>query len=266
MSSDIVTYELKGKVALIGLNRADKRNAINAEVLEGLSKAALQAARDARAAVLFGHGPNFSAGLDLAWLAARLDKGGFYASPLQGSLWHQTFNLISRGGIPFVAALHGPVIGGGLELSCAAHIRVAADTAVFGLPEGQRGIFVGGGGTVWVQRVIGYAAMADMMLTGRILSAEDARLARIAQYVAPAGTEREKAIGLAEKIAENTPLTNWQVTNLLPRMNDLSHDDALFMEYMNSNLAKPPETMERLGKFLKGDARLKVERGGDGEA
>ena len=82
--------------------------------------------------------------------------------------------LISRSGIPFISALHGPVIGGGLELPCATHIRVAAETAVFGLREGQRGIFVGGGGTFWVQRVIGYAAMADMMLTGRILSCEEA--------------------------------------------------------------------------------------------
>lgn len=264
MATDIITYELKGKVALIGLNRADKRNAINAAVLEGLSEAAIRAAQEARAAVLFGHGPNFSAGLDLAWLAERLQAGGFYSSPLEGSLWHRTFNLISRGGIPFVAALHGPVIGGGLELACTAHIRVAADTAVFGLPEGQRGIFVGGGGTVWVQRVIGYATMADMMLTGRILDAEEAQRARVMQYVVPAGTEREKAIELAERIAENTQLTNWQVTNLLPRMNDLSHDDGLFMEYMNSNLAKPPETQERLGKFLAGKARLNVGDAGKG--
>lgn len=259
MSSDIVTYDQHGQVALIGLNRAGKRNAINAEVLEGLCDAATRASKEARAAVLFGEGPNFSAGLDLAWLAERLEQGGFYSSPLQGSLWHRAFNLISRGGIPFISALHGPVIGGGLELACATHIRVAADTAVFGLPEGQRGIFVGGGGTVWVQRVIGYAAMADMMLTGRILSCEEARQARVMQYVVPAGQERAKALELAEKIAGNTPLTNWQITNLLPRINDLSHDDGLFMEYMNSNLAKPPETQDRLRKFLGGNAKLKVE-------
>ncbi len=262
MAADVVTYELRGKVALIGLNRADKRNAINAAVLEGLGEAAIRAAREARAAVLFGHGRNFSAGLDLAWLAERLQQGGFYSTPLAGSLWHRTFNLISRSGIPFVAALHGPVIGGGLELACAAHIRVAADTAVFGLPEGQRGIFVGGGGTVWVQRVIGYATMADLMLTGRLLNAAEARAAKVMQYVTPAGDERAKAIELAEKIAGNTPLTNWQITNLLPRINDLSHDDGLFMEFMNSNLAKPPETQERLKTFLAGKARLKV----DGES
>jgi enoyl-CoA hydratase/carnithine racemase len=259
MPTEIVTYEQRGNVALIGINRADKRNAINAAVLEGLSEAAVRAAHDARAAVLFGHGSNFSAGLDLAWLAERLQEGGFYTSPVQGSLWHRAFNLISRSGIPFVSALHGPVIGGGLELACATHIRVAADTAVFGLPEGQRGIFVGGGGTVWVQRVIGYATMADMMLTGRILSCEKAHRARVMQYVVPAGEQIDRALAIAEKIAGNTPLTNWQITNLLPRINDLSHDDGLFMEFLNSNLAKPPETQERLRKFLAGNARLKVE-------
>jgi (methylthio)acryloyl-CoA hydratase len=263
MADDSVTYEQRGQVALIGINRADKRNAINAAVLEGLCEAAVRAARDARSAVLFGHGSNFSAGLDLAWLAERLQAGGFYTSPVQGSLWHQAFNLISRSGIPFVSALHCPVIGGGLELACATHIRVAADSAVFGLPEGQRGIFVGGGGTVWVQRVIGYATMADMMLTGRILSCEEARQARIMQYVVPAGQERDTALEIAEKIAGNTPLTNWQVTNLLPRINDLSHDDGLFMEFLNSNLAKPPETQERLKRFLSGNARLKVEEAGE---
>ena len=262
MAAEPVTYELQGNVAVIGVNRPDKRNAINLAVLEGLSEAAIRASQEARAAVLFGHGSNFSAGLDLAWLAERLEQGGFYSSPVQGSPWHRAFNLISRSGIPFVSALHGPVIGGGLELACATHIRVAADTAVFGLPEGQRGIFVGGGGTVWVQRVIGYATMADMMLTGRILSCEEARAARIMQYVVPAGGERAKAMELAEKIATNTPLTNWQVTNLLPRINDLSHDDGLFMEFLNSNLAKPPETQERLKRFLGGNARLKVEEAG----
>ena len=113
-----------------------------------------------------------------------------------------------------------------------------------------------------MQRVIGYATMADMMLTGRILTCEEARAARVMQYVVPEGQEREKAMELAEKIAGNTPLTNWQITNLLPRINDLSHDDGLFMEFMNSNLAKPPETQERLAKFLGGNARLKVEDAG----
>ena len=83
--------------------------------------------------------------------------------------WHEVFDTIARGPVPWVAALHGAVVGGGLELATAAHIRVADESAFFGLPEGQRGIFVGGGGTVRIQRVVGYTVMADMMLTGRLL-------------------------------------------------------------------------------------------------
>jgi len=261
MTSNLVTYELQGKVALIGLNRADKRNAINADVLEALAAAALRAGEEARAAVLYGHGPNFSSGLDLAWLAERIRPGGAYNSPVHGSPWHRALNIVSRGKVPFVASLHGPVIGGGLEIASACHIRVASETAVFGLPEGQRGIFVGGGGTVWVQRVVGYPVMADMMLTGRILNAHEAEIRRIAQYVEPEGTERAKAIALAERIAENTAVTNWQIMNVLPRINDMSHDDGLLMEFLNSSMMKPPETLGRLAKFLEGKAPLPLEKG-----
>ena len=97
------------------------------------------------------------------------------------------FDIIARGPIPFVAALHGAVVGGGLELAAAAHIRVADRTAFFGLPEGQRGIFVGGGGSVRVQRIVGYSVMADMMLTGRILSVDEAERVNIVRYVVEEG-------------------------------------------------------------------------------
>jgi len=259
MASSVITYELRGKVALIGINRPDKRNAINEQVLNALGAAAVQAGEEADAAVLFGHGRNFSAGLDLAWLADRIRPGAPYARPSRGSPWHRALNLVSRGTVPFISALHGPVIGGGLEIACATHIRVAADTAVFGLPEGQRGIFVGGGGTVWVQRVVGYPTMADMMLTGRILNVEEARIARIAQYVVPEGAELDKALELAWRVAENTHQTNWQITNVLPRMNDMSHDDGLFVEFLNSSMAKPPETLGRLSAFLDGKSPLKLD-------
>lgn len=250
MSNDLVTYELQDDIALIGLNRPDKRNAISESVIKELRDAVVRAGDEANAGVLFGHGKNFSAGLDLAELAARLSTEATKPSKRRPHSWHTTFDLISRGAIPFVAAVHGAVVGGGLELAAAAHIRVADETAFFGLPEGQRGIFVGGGGSVRIQRIVGYETMADMMLTGRLLSAEEARLARLAQYTVPAGDALTKAIELARKIAQNTNQTNWQITNVLPRINDMSHDDGLFVEYMNSAMAKPPESIERLKAFL----------------
>ena len=99
----------------------------------------------------------------------------------------RSLDLIARGQIPFVAALKGACIGGGLEIAAAAQVRVADETTFFALPEGQRGIFVGGGGSVRIQRLMGYARMADLMLTGRVLTAAEGERANLCQYVVPAG-------------------------------------------------------------------------------
>jgi enoyl-CoA hydratase/carnithine racemase len=248
MSTDLVTYELDGAVALIGLNRPTKRNAINNDVVMGLRDAVVRAGDEADCGVIFGHGVNFSAGLDLQELLKNMESPR--PRKKRNHAWHSVFDIIARGPIPFVAALHGAVVGGGLELAAAAHIRVADSTAYFGLPEGQRGIFVGGGGTVRVQRIVGYSVMADMMLTGRILSIEEAEKLTIVRYVVEAGQAVAKAKELAARIAQNTPLTNWQITNVLPRVNDLSHDDGLFMEYLNSSMQRPPESAQRLRDFI----------------
>jgi (methylthio)acryloyl-CoA hydratase len=250
MPSDLITYQRDGAVAIIGLNRPDKRNAINNDVVMQLRDAVVRAGDEADAGVIFGHGVNFSAGLDLAELLKTLDPATPKPRKKRDHAWHSVFDIIARGPIPFVAALHGAVVGGGLELAAAAHIRVADRTSFFGLPEGQRGIFVGGGGSVRVQRIIGYSVMADMMLTGRLLSVDEAEKLTIVRYVVEQGQALAKAKELAARIAQNTPLTNWQITNVLPRVNDLSHDDGLFMEYLNSSMQRPPESMQRLRDFV----------------
>jgi len=255
MTDELVTYQLEGSIALIGLNRAEKRNAINEEVIVALRAAVVRAGEEADVAVLFGHGTNFCAGLDLGEALARAAGDAPTPRKRRRHSWHEVFDIIARGPIPFVAALHGAVVGGGLELAAAAHIRVGDETAFFGLPEGQRGIFVGGGGTVRVQRVVGYSVMADMMLTGRLLSIGEAEREHIVRYVVPGGEALNKAKELAAKIAQNTSETNWRITNVLPRINDLSHDDGLFMEYLNSNMARSPETAARLREFVEGRAK-----------
>jgi (methylthio)acryloyl-CoA hydratase len=261
VSSELVTYELDGSVAIVGLNRPDKRNAISDAVIDQLRAALLRAGDEANAGVLFGHGSNFSAGLDLAEALAK--RAPDKPRPRKGKrhTWHEVFDLVARGSIPWVAALHGPVLGGGLELACAAHIRVADEKTFFGLPEGQRGIFVGGGGTVRIQRIVGFTVMADMMLTGRLLTAQEGERVGLARYLVPVGQSLAKAKELAAKIAQNTHDTNWMITNILPRANDLSHDDALFLEYMNANLTRNPEAAERLRTFVEGRAKPLVAPG-----
>ncbi len=255
MSEPLITYELDGNIALIGLNRPDKRNAINDPLIDELRAAVLRAHEEADVAVLFGHGSNFCAGLDLAEALARATGQIKAPRKRRRHNWHEVFDLIARGPIPFVAALHGAVVGGGLELATAAHVRVGDASLVCGLPEGQRGIFVGGGGTVRNQRVVGTSVMMDMMLTGRLLNAEESEREHIVRYVVPAGEAFHKAKEIAARVAKNSLETNWMIINVLPRIHDMSHDDGLFVEQLNSARARPPEAEARLREFVDGKAK-----------
>src|SRR5204863_3607059 len=127
--------------------------------------------------------------------------------------WHRAFERIEFGRAPVVAVLHGAVVGGGLELAAACHIRVAERSAYYALPEGSRGIFVGGGGAVRLPRLIGTARMMDMMLTGRIYDADEGQAIGLSHYLVPAGAGLAKGIELAKQIAGNAPMTNFAVTH-----------------------------------------------------
>jgi enoyl-CoA hydratase/carnithine racemase len=170
-------------------------------------------------------------------------------------MWHKALDAVQFGPVPVIAALHGAVVGGGLELASAAHIRVADDSAFYALPEGSRGIFVGGGGSVRVPRLVGVARMADMMLTGRVYNAQDGERAGFAQYLVPAGQALDKAIELAEKVAKNAPATNFALTHVLPRIADQSADHGLMTESLMAAIAQSaPEAKERVKAFLEGRA------------
>lgn len=244
---DFVTYELRCNIALVGLNRPEKRNAISDAFVESIAQAVARAQNEAKAAVLFGHGDHFCAGLDLAEHVKKTPIEGVRGS----RRWHAVFAGIEHGTIPWFSALHGAVIGGGLELAASTHVRVADKAAFFALPEGQHGIFVGGGGSVRVARLTGVARMTDMMLTGRVVSADEGERWNIVQYVVEAGTAVEKAIALAEKAASNAEISNYAVINALPRIQDMAKEDGLFVEsFISSFTATSPEAEERLRAFL----------------
>src|ERR1700722_11136250 len=120
-STGPLTIERRGAVLVVGLNREAKRNAINDEAIDALEACFSSIPADVRAAVIHGHGPNFSAGLDLSEVAERDVAAGLFDS----RTWHRFFEKIEFCPVPFVAALKGAVIGGGLELAAAAHVRVA---------------------------------------------------------------------------------------------------------------------------------------------
>lgn len=242
-----LTIEYRDKVALVGLNRPEKRNAISDAFVEELNDAITEVEANAKAAVIHGIGPHFCAGLDLAEHVKKTPFEGVHGS----RRWHQIFDRIQRGKVPWFAALHGAVVGGGLELASSVHVRVADTTAFFALPEGQRGIFVGGGASVRSARLMGLARMTDMMLTGRSVDAEKAERWNLVQYVVEEGTALDKAIALAAQAATNAQISNYAIINALPRIQDMASDDGLFVEsFIASFTATSPEAEERLNAFL----------------
>lgn len=254
---ELISMEQRGDVVLLGLNRPDKRNAISDRVIEALDAAITKAEETAKAGVIFGHGQHFSAGLDLAEHVHKTPMEGVHGS----RRWHQVFDRLYRGKLPWVAALHGAVVGGGLELASSTQIRVADESAFFALPEGQRGIFVGGGASVRTARLIGAARMGDMMLTGRSIDAAQAESWGLAQYVTEAGGAVEKAAQLAAQAATNAPISNYAIIHALPRIQDMANDDGLFVEsFIASFTSTSPEAEARLNAFLSKKAGSKVSR------
>lgn len=256
-----LSTEMRGDIALIGLNRPEKRNAISDAFVIELEAAVAEADRSAKAGVIYGVGPHFCAGLDLAEHVQKTPFEGVHGS----RQWHRVFDRIQRGRLPWFSALHGAVVGGGLELAASTHVRVADATAFFALPEGQRGIFVGGGGSVRAARLMGVARMTDLMLTGRSIDATTAEAWNLVQYVVPEGDALERAIALAEQAATNAEISNYAVINALPRIQDMSSDDGLFVEsFIASFTATSPEAEERLNAFLAKKAGKVAKPGGGG--
>jgi enoyl-CoA hydratase/carnithine racemase len=236
-----------GDVLLVGLNRPAKRNAIDDATIAALDACFSALPEGVGAVVLHGVGPNFSAGLDLGEISDRDVTAGL----LHSRAWHRCFEKIEYGPVPVVAALAGAVIGGGLELAAAAQIRVAEPSAFYALPEGQRGIFVGGGGSVRLPRLIGVARMADMMLTGRTYSAAEGAQIGLTQYLVGEGESLPHALDLARRICGNAPLTNFAVIQALPRIADADPRVGLLMESLVSAVAQGDrEAKTRVRAFL----------------
>ena len=135
---DLLRVETHGDVLAIRLMRPAKRNAINDALVAQLHTAFVNLPVDAKAVVLSGEGDHFCAGLDLSELGERTTAEGIWHS----RSWHSAFEKIQFGRVPVVAVLHGAVVGGGLELASACHIRVAEPSTFYALPEGSRGLFV----------------------------------------------------------------------------------------------------------------------------
>jgi enoyl-CoA hydratase/carnithine racemase len=248
-SNIVATFQVKqhGAIAILSLDRAGKRNALNDAAIAQLHAWFEQIAPEVKAVIIEGRGEHFCSGLDLSEVRGRNAVEAMHHS----RAWHHAFERIQFGRVPVITVLKGAVIGGGIELAAASHIRVAEQSAFYALPEGQRGLFVGGGGSVRISRLIGVPCMTDMMLTGRALNAEEGHRAGISQYLVETGKGLEQALELAQKIAGNAPTTNYGVIHVLPRIVEQSINDGLMTEALMAAVAQSdPDTQQRLTDFI----------------
>lgn len=244
---DGLSVRVEDRIAHIVLSRPDKRNALNDRLIAALDRFFADPPEGVRAVVLSGAGGHFSAGLDLSEHVRREAP----AVMRHSRNWHRVMDAVQFGGLPVVSALTGAVIGGGLELAAATHVRIAEPSAVFQLPEGRRGIFVGGGATVRVGRIVGADRMTEMMLTGRKLGAEEAVSLGLAHYAVGEGEALAKARALAEDIAGNAALSNYLIIQGLARIDDMARADGLFAESLCAALSQTsPDAAEGLRAFL----------------
>jgi (methylthio)acryloyl-CoA hydratase len=239
--------ERRDEIAILSLARVEKRNAIDDPTVFGIEAFFTALPDGIKAVVLTGEGEHFCSGLDLGELTARDVAQGIAHS----RSWHRAFERIEFGKVPVVAVLHGAVVGGGLEIAAACHIRVAEASAYYALPEGSRGIFVGGGGSVRLPRLIGTARIMDMMLTGRVYDAEEGQAIGISHYLVARGAGLAKGIELARRIAGNAPMTNFAVTQVLPRIAESDPASGYVTEALIAAIAQgDDEAKARLKAFL----------------
>ena len=239
---------MEGAVAVVTLNRPDLRNALDERAVDEIEHYFSSPPKEARAIVLAANGPHFCAGLDLKEHYYKERTPVEFMRVCQG--WHRAFDRIQHGGLPVIAALQGAVVGGGLELASAAHVRVGDRSAYFALPEGQRGIFTGGGATVRVARIISANRMVEMMLTGRVMDCEEGMRAGLLHYLTPQAAF-DKAMELARKIATNAPLSNYAIVSGIHKIADMSATDGLYTEALIAAMVQTgEEVQDRLGDFV----------------
>ncbi|MCG6901170.1 MAG: crotonase/enoyl-CoA hydratase family protein [Rhodobacter sp.] len=243
----LVDIELDGAVATLTMNRPDKRNAMSDALLAELAAFFDAPPKGVRVVILTGTAGHYCSGLDLSEHVERTAEEGVYHS--RG--WHRIMDQIQFGGLPVISAMFGAVIGGGLEIAASTHVRIAEPSVIFQLPEGRRGIFVGGGATVRVGRILGPDRMTEMMLTGRKYNAEDGLALGLAHYVVGEGEALAMARELATQIAGNAPLSNYFMIQAIARIGNMSTQDGLFTESLCAALSQTsPDAREGLAAFL----------------
>ena len=247
MSEPMLKISVEGTIATLTMNRPDKRNAMCEALLGDLDTFFSNPPKEVRVVIITGTAGHYCSGLDLSEHVHRSAEENLYHS----RAWHGVMEKIQFGGLAVVSAMFGAVIGGGLEIAAATHVRIAEPSTIFQLPEGRRGIFVGGGATARVGRLIGADRMTEMMLTGRKYNADEGLALGLTHYSVGEGEALELAQQLAGKISRNAPLSNYMMIQSISRINDMSQSDGLFTESLVAAMSQTtPDAEEGLKAFL----------------
>jgi enoyl-CoA hydratase len=224
-----ILLEKNDLVSIITINRPEKLNALNQQTLEELEEAFDSIAKDktVRAIVITGAGEKaFVAGADIAQIAEMDGAAGQQFAKYGQAV----FNKIENFKKPVIAAVNGFALGGGCELALACHLRIAADTAKFGLPEINLGIIPGYGGTQRLPRVIGHSRALQMMLTGDMVDAATAENYGLVNQVVSRTELMSVATALAEKLSTKAPLAVGYILSAVYDGRELTMPEALNIE------------------------------------
>ena len=245
----VVTTETKGRVFVVTLDRPESRNAINMDLSIEL-RAAFEEFRSNKelwVAVLAGNGKDFCAGADIKEHALRGKRGGRVNGVVMGGILRD-FECWK----PIVGALHGNVLGGGLELAMCCDIRIADETARFGQLETLLGRMPGGGGTQRLPRAIPVAVALELILTGDKIDAARAERIGLVNHVVPAGQSLEHSVELATRIAERSaPIATRRAKEAVYRGTSMTLEDGLrFEEIIARTLAHTSDLQEGTRSFV----------------
>jgi enoyl-CoA hydratase/carnithine racemase len=257
-----VIYEKRGQIAYITLNRPEKHNAIDIETDGLLAQAwtAFAADDEVRVAILNANGKNFCAGADLA---DHVDKWAGAGPELGRSVLNDGFaGRITRGlhrtRKPIIAALHGWIIGGGIELALACDMRVCAEDANFGFFHMRRGMHFGDGGIVRLVNVCGVGIAMELELLGEPITAQRAKEVHLVNRLVPREQVMAEAEDMAAKILRNPRVGVESAKDTILEVVGRPLDDQLRLEALYAySIARDPEIRERKDAFL---ARNDVDR------
>ncbi len=258
MSYDTLTFSVTDRVALVTFNRPDKLNALNDAVMAELGAAADEIAsrEDIAGAILTGAGSKaFVAGADIAELATQ----GPFDGKARAVRGQAVLRRLETCGKPVVAAVNGFALGGGCELAMACHLRIASEKAKFGQPEVKLGICPGYGGTQRLPRLVGKGRALELILTGRVIGAEEARQIGLVHKVVPADELLTEAESVLRSILAMGPLAVRLSIEAVDQGLDMSLDEGLSLEANHFGLLSATADMkEGMQAFLeKRDAEFR---------